>query len=192
MPPRHRRNEKQNVAQPAVRESAGLPVAWLDEAPAGIWFVGCHGGAGTTTLSHTAHEARDGGRCWPIPHTGAVKVVLVAHPDVQGLRTAGAAARQYAEDPRLRARVRLLGLALVSWAPGRLPRHLVQVRQSLRRAFPRIWDIEYMPELRLGESLADMRPPKSLQTLQDDLERMEDDHWADSLRWANQEDGDPR
>ncbi|GAB2857262.1 hypothetical protein GCM10022221_66070 [Actinocorallia aurea] len=192
MPPRHRRSENQNVAPSAAHESGGLPVAWLDEVPTGIWFVGCHGGAGTTTLSRSAHEVRDGGRCWPVPQAGATKVVLVAHPDVQGLRRAEAAVRQHAEDPRLRARVHLLGLVLVSWAPGRLPKHLVHLRQSLRRAFPRIWDVEYIPELRLGESLADMRPPKSLQTLQDDLERLEDDHWADALRQVNQADGHPR
>ncbi|GAB2839352.1 hypothetical protein GCM10022221_43600 [Actinocorallia aurea] len=167
------------------RPHPGLPAREVrDDRAQAIWLVGCHGGAGATTLASLL-GMRDAGRCWPVPQTGRANVVLVAHPDAPGMRAVHVAARQHAEHPALRNGINLLGLVLNSWAPGRLPRDLRQLRESLGAAVPHVWEVEYIGALRLGRQPSEVgRLPRSLRLLRRDLVN---EGWVSSLQSINRE-----
>ncbi len=135
--------------------SGGLPVKEFPvgrphSAQAALWWAGCHGGAGVTTLIAVTGGGRDSGRHWPVLASGAEsKVVLVARTHGGGLRAAQTAARQWASGS-LSAQIELLGLVLVADAPGRLPRPLRDFARLVAGGVPRTWDIEWHEELRLG------------------------------------------
>ncbi len=133
-----------------------LPTLPLGPLPAGSapawWWLGCHGGAGVTTLARGVAGGADSARRWPAPEdpTGRVRVLLVARTHASGLRAAQEAARQWAAGAAP-AGVDLLGLVLVADAPGRLPRPLRELRRLVAGGLPHVWDVPYVEALRVGE-----------------------------------------
>lgn len=112
------------------------------------WWLGCHGGAGVSTLEAVLRRGEDAGRAWPIAaHGGVGRVVLVARTHVSGLLAVQAAARQWAAGGV--PRTRLLGAVLLADAPGKLPNRTRNLVELLSGALPRLWLVPWMDPLRL-------------------------------------------
>ncbi|MFJ2561319.1 MULTISPECIES: DUF6668 family protein [unclassified Streptomyces] len=131
----------------------GLPVREV-QAPARWWWLGCHGGAGVTTLGSVVPGGVDAGRCWPLSAHGRQPVVLVARTHAAGLQQAQLAARQWASG--VLPGVELLGLVLVADAPGRLPPALRDLVRLVSGGVPRTWKISWAEDWRQG------RPPDAI------------------------------
>ncbi|WP_146058910.1 hypothetical protein [Actinomadura rubteroloni] len=133
------------------------------------WFLACHGGAGSTTLYEAIPGGMDAGRWWPLgaPPT-AMRVVLVTRSHAHGLRSAQAAAHQWSRSPELRS-VDLLGLAVIADAPGRRPRPLRDLLELVSGGVPRVWDLPWVEEMRLGTPPAEIQLPAPYLSLAADL-----------------------
>lgn len=154
----------------------GLPVrARAVALPLGRrwWLVGCHGGAGVTTLVRVLGDGVDSARGWPSPGPGVrAPAVLVARTHASGLLRAQSAARQWASGA-LPAGTDLLGLILVPDAPGALPRPLEHLLLVVCGGVPRCWRLPWDEQLRLGD-LKSLPRSGPLRQLSQDLSRLAD------------------
>jgi hypothetical protein len=124
------------------------------------WWVGCHGGAGVTTLTTAiaGQSAADARGHWPAPQRpDLARVVLVARTHFHGLSMAQLVGRQWASGI-VPEGTEVLGLVLVADAPGKLPRPLRELAQLVSGGFPRVWEIPWIEELRRGEAPAPDHP----------------------------------
>jgi hypothetical protein len=134
---------------PAPAEDQRLPKFAIPAADT-LWWVGVHGGAGETTMSHLLPGTRAAGHRWPIPPPPIpTPVVLVARTHGSGLRAAQRAAIEWASG--VVQGVAVLGLVLIADAPGRLPRVLDDFADIVGGGVPRVWDIPWIEEWRRGE-----------------------------------------
>lgn len=132
----------------AVEAVAGLPVAAVEQEPrGGMWVVGAHGGAGTTTLAALLGVG-DAGRCWPLGPSGSTRVVVVARTSAYGIACAQEAAMQWAAGGAPGAE--LVAVAWVADAPGRLPRALAKRLGLVSGAFPLAVRVPWVGAWRLG------------------------------------------
>ncbi|MGW1991382.1 DUF6668 family protein [Embleya sp. NPDC001921] len=130
--------------------------------------MGCHGGAGVSSLAATFPAGVDAGRRWPVPADASVsRVLLVARSHAPGLRAAQFAARQWKSGTV--PRVRLLGLVVVADAPGSLPRPLKDLLRLITGGFPAIWTIPWIEDWRFGRFSPLSRPPAPISRLAKDL-----------------------
>ncbi|WP_327299902.1 DUF6668 family protein [Streptomyces sp. NBC_01197] len=138
----------------------GLPVATAPAGAARWWWLGCHGGAGATSLCAAVPGGAEAGRYWPMATAGGPqhRVVLVARSTASGLQAAQVAARQWASGTL--PGVELLGLVVVADAPGRLPAPLRDLRRLVSGGVPRLWTVPWMETWRLGEPPASAVPPE--------------------------------
>ena len=126
---------------------AGRMLATGGRPLGGFALLGAHGGAGVTSLLRAGLDelAVDANRCWP----QAGPVLLVARTSTSGLEWARDLARQHASG-RAGADVELLGLVLVPDAPGRLPARTAALRDLVRGAFGRTWQLPWLEEWRVA------------------------------------------
>jgi hypothetical protein len=146
-----------------------LPVSAPQPATGpGWWWLGVHGGAGVSTLEQAVPGGRDSGRAWPSSEVPQ-PVVLVARSSANGLKAVQNAAQQWAS--RMVTGVELLGLVVVADAPGRRPRVLRDLVNLVSGAVPRLWEIPWVEQWRLGDPpTAD--PPKECASLARDLSQL--------------------
>jgi hypothetical protein len=145
-----------------------LPGCGPDSVDPAWWWLGCHGGAGVSTLASLITGGADAARAWPDPGFGGpARVVLVARGDVHGLRTALHAVRQWAahEVPP----VELFGVVVVADAPGRLEPEQNEQLARLRAGAGAVWLIPWIEELRIRAPHALRRTPVALTRLTADL-----------------------
>lgn len=125
------------------------------------WFLGAHGGAGTTTLAMCSQGGSevyggDAGHLWPQPSIEIARdVIVVARTTTWGLESAQDAARQF-HTGRVPEGTELLGLVLVADAPGRLPKPLALLRRLVASAYLQTWSVNWHEECRMtgrGEDL---------------------------------------
>ncbi|MGV9383540.1 DUF6668 family protein [Nonomuraea sp. NPDC003707] len=149
-------------AVPAPRR--GLPERPLQPgASAPWWWVGCHGGAGVSTLAVAVPGGREHGRYWPKPRPGErAAVVVVARSHASGLLAAQDAIQQWASGSL--AGVDLLGLAVVADAPGRLPRPIADFITLLSGGVPQLWMLPFVQALRV-DTPHDVRLPRPYRSL---------------------------
>ncbi|UGQ11393.1 hypothetical protein LO772_32140 [Yinghuangia sp. ASG 101] len=152
VPPRRLRPTTPLRSGLARSDSDGLPtrrVAAHVPAPR-WWWVGCHGGAGVSTLDAALAGGADAGGAWPAD-AGPTRhrVVLVARTHLHGLRAAQSAVLQWASGAAPN-RVVLLGLAVVADAPGKLPPRLLDFLTLVSGGVPRVWTVPWMESVRLG------------------------------------------
>lgn len=120
--------------------------------PSLIWAVGCHGGAGVSTLAAQLEHVGDSGQRWPARPNEAPFAVLVARESARGLAAAEAAARQY-HTGHAPGHVQLLGLVLIaaqrkpSKLAGKPDPALRRHRELLVPLFEQIWQIDWHPYL---------------------------------------------
>lgn len=151
--------------QPTVtppETSQQLPT-WAPTAPARVWVVGAHGGAGETTLAHLLEGTATRHR-WPNTHPEP-PVLLVARTHANGLAAAQLAMRAWAaaETPL----IRLLGLVLVADAPGRLPKPLADRAEVLRGGVPHMWHVPWVDAYRL--QVAPTNPPRQVRKVLNEI-----------------------
>ncbi|WP_157254803.1 DUF6668 family protein [Nonomuraea typhae] len=159
----------------------GLPVRPLQPTPDGVglapwWWLGCHGGAGCSTLANVVRRGGNAGRYWPVPPAGErCQVVLIARTHAGGLRAAQVAARQWASGS-LPPDVQLIGLVAVADAPGRLPRPLRELLALVSGGLPRVWQLPWVEALRRGDPPGQVRLPAAYAQLATDLNHITDHH----------------
>ncbi|MGW7514256.1 DUF6668 family protein [Streptomyces sp. NPDC054796] len=124
-----------------------------------------HGGAGVSSLERAISGGRDANRAWPTASTSQ-SVVLVARSTAHGLEAAQHAAQQWAS--RMVTGVELLGLVVVADAPGKRPRLLRDRVRLVSGAVPRLWEVPWVEQWRLGEP----HLPKECTALARDLTRL--------------------
>lgn len=152
---------------PAPDQVDQLPIR-SQPATAGLWIVGVHGGAGESTISKLDADWKATGHCWPGADVrGALPVVAVARTSARGLTAARAAAQQWAAG--MVPSVRLLGLILVSDAPGRLPRPLRDLALIVAGGYPRTWRIPWIESWRLGDTVSSDNSPREVRGMLADL-----------------------
>lgn len=120
------------IQPPAPGECAAV---WDQPVPAstspGLWLLGAHGGAGTSTLCRWIGPAGDAQGRWPGGHgQQSPFVVLVTEESVTALSRAQALVRQYATGGAGDA-AQLLGVVTVARVPGRRPQQVRQRREVL-------------------------------------------------------------
>jgi hypothetical protein len=129
----------------------GVPV------PPTWWWLGCHGGAGVTTLQAALRAGEDACRHWPAQTSPARhSVVLVTRSHASGLERAQAVVRQWAAG--MVPGVDLLGLVVMADAPGRLPKPLRDLLRLVSAGVPRTWHVPWVEEWRRGEPVASHLP----------------------------------
>lgn len=119
--------------------------------PAWLWFIGCHGGAGESTLTGLLPNAGAAEHRWPTHADGSVPaVVLTARTSLAGLLAAQVALRQWAAGDT--PPVRLLGLVLLPDAPGRLPKPLHDLAEVVAGGVRdrKVWHLPWVEAWRTG------------------------------------------
>jgi len=149
----------------------GLPQRRIDVARAtvAVWWVGTHGGAGESTLEQLLEGSRAMSHAWPNTDDDTSElpaVVLVARTSARGLRSAQLAATQWASGS---VPVKLLGLALIADAPGRLPKPLRDFAQIVAGGVPRVWRLPWVEPWRLGNPVSAQTAPNSVTAFLDEL-----------------------
>lgn len=139
-------------------------------APAALWWLGVHGGAGESTLARLVPGARAAGHAWPRPPISGpvpVRLVLVSRSHASGLRAAQKAATHWAAGGV--GEVELLGLVVVADAPGRLPRPLRDLAALVAGGVPRTWHVPWVEDWRLGHDVTPETAPREVRRLIADL-----------------------
>lgn len=158
------------------RPQQGVPAPDLvDQLPlrrvagtADLWVVGAHGGAGESTIAELDDAWAAAAHAWPaVGPGGTAWAVVVARTSARGLLAAKAAAKQWATG--LVPGVDLLGLVLVSDAPGRLPKPLRDLAKVISGGYPRTWQVPWIEVWRLGDDPSVDAVPREVRRLVDDL-----------------------
>jgi len=117
-----------------------------------LWWMGVHGGAGTSTLAGLFPGSVDAGRAWPNPAPPQrAAVVLVARTNSAGLLWASRAAAQWAAG-WVPPSTTLLGLVWVADTPKRA-KELESRRRVISGALPRTWEVPWVEPWRLGHTV---------------------------------------
>lgn len=172
-PPQHPAQQQSPIVQ--VPEQSWPPIQRLGDVLRGggppWWFMGCHGGAGVTTLTAAISGGIDAGRYWPVPDPpAATNVILVARSHAGGLRAAQAAAWQWASGAL--PTVRLLGLAVIADAPGRRPKPLKDLLNLISGGVPCLWELPWVEDLRLGAPPGEAALPPAFAAMAADLQKI--------------------
>ena len=122
-----------------------------------MWWVGCHGGAGVTTMRQLTGLGMEA-RTWPVPPPGwPTSVVLVCRASASGTAAACGWIEQVVER-RLPSGVRVVGLVAVA-ASRRRPARLVVERLKLMRSWlPAVWRVGWVEALLATTELGDVGP----------------------------------
>lgn len=147
--------EKTHVEIPAWGSIAGVPAVDRETLPMqltdyypGVFLVGAHGGAGTSTLAGLTGMF-DFDHVWPVSAPIPNDVIVVARTHMAGLTAAHDAALSLAAGEI--AGVNVLGLVLLADAPGRLPKALSEKARMVSGAYRMSWTIPWIEKWRLGE-----------------------------------------
>lgn len=116
------------------------------------WWLGAHGGAGVTTLTAMIAPSADSRRMWPsgLPEQSGA-VVLVCRTHAEGLERARDLISQFTAR-MVPPSLRLLGLATVADAPGRLPKDLRRLRDLVSSGAQRAWHLPWVEEWRAART----------------------------------------
>ncbi|MER5201228.1 DUF6668 family protein [Streptomyces sp. NPDC002755] len=161
-----------SVPAAIVQAPPTAPRQRSSSSPAGISWVGAHGGAGASTFA-AALGGVDVGHAWPdISQDEPGDMLLLARTHLAGLQAASQALDSL-RTGRHPAGLQLLALVLVADAPGRLPPELWR-RVRVLRAAVRTFNIPWIAQWRVGRpapkapravvDLAALIPPNSRNT----------------------------
>jgi hypothetical protein len=111
------------------------------------WWLGCHGGAGVSTLATWIPGGLDAVRAWPDPRIGGpAPLVLVARDSVHGLRAALCAVRQWAAHDV--PPIELVGTVVIAATPASTLYPIqTDLLEHLRAAIGTVWRIPWIDEL---------------------------------------------
>lgn len=138
------------------------------QEPPRWWWLGCHGGAGATTLATTVHGGWEAFRAWPDPRWGGpTVVVLVCRSHERGMSAASSVIRQWlagATPP-----VTVWGLVIMADAPGKLPKQLSAQRRRLAGTVEHTFTVPWVEPWRASDFSPD-NSPRELTRLRKELD----------------------
>ncbi|MFV2021725.1 hypothetical protein [Micromonospora sp. LOL_023] len=131
-----------------------------------VWWVGCHGGAGVTTLARLVGFGLDFGRSWPIatPTMPRTHVVLVCRASAAGTWAATGAIEQWRR-PGLANVMTLHGLVAVDASPRRPPRIATDRLRLLRGWAPHVWRVGWIDALLAADDPHDIGASPDIEAL---------------------------
>lgn len=143
-----------------------------DEWPP-LWWVGCHGGAGTTTLAALTGLGVDGGTAWPTPEPGQppVRVVLVCRASAAGAQAATAAVEQRKRQAAL-AEIHLLGVVAVAASARKPPRRAAERLRLLAGWAPAVWRVGWVEEYLAADDPGELGVQPDVAALQHAVDRL--------------------
>lgn len=152
-------------------------VAVPQEAVAGgwpaVWWIGCHGGSGASTLARLTGLGRDFAPGWPLfpPAWPIAEVVLVCRASATGVLAATGAVEQWrrrAAPPQARVR----GLVAVAASPRRPPKIVLERLQLLSGWLPALWRVGWQEALLAADDPTDVGTPPDVAALRDSIVRV--------------------
>ncbi len=111
-----------------------------------LWVRGVHGGSGESRIAALCTTWAAADHLWPTLPDAPVLLVARSHAD--GLLAAHRAIAEWAAGSV--PQVRLVGLAVVADAPGRLPRPLLDLQRQVTAGVSRFWEIGWCEPWRFG------------------------------------------
>ena len=137
-----------------------------------LWWVGCHGGAGTTTLAAVTGLGVDAGAAWPTPIPGwpAPQVVLVCRATATGALAATGVVEQWRRQPVLSG-TKILGLVTVEASARRPPRRAAERLQMLAGWIPAKWRVGWVEEYLAADDPRELGIPPDVAALRHALDR---------------------
>ena len=138
----------------------------LSQWPA-VWWVGCHGGAGVSTLAALVGYGLDfGSRGWPMvsPAMPQAHVVLVCRASASGTWAATGAVEQWRRS-RMSSLIRLLGVVAVDASPRRPPRIATERLHLLRGWAPALWRVGWVDALLATDDPRDVGASPDIEAL---------------------------
>jgi hypothetical protein len=129
------------------QQPAAVPpkTAQFERRWSALWLIGCHGGAGASTLAAVGVGFDGGTGRWPATN-GTAGVLIVCRASATGLRAAAhvATAVQRREVP---AGLEVAGLVVVAAQPGREPKIIRERAQLVGGWFPAVWQVPWVSEV---------------------------------------------
>lgn len=133
-----------------------------------FWLVGLHGGAGISTLTAAWPAAGDARRFMPSGHPAqSPYAAVVARTHREGLEHARDFARQVV-CALIPPPIRVLGLVLVPDIDRRPNREMRQLARVVASAYPRCWQVPWVPEWR-NQRPTPENLPRAAARIADDL-----------------------
>ncbi|MFP5316246.1 MAG: DUF6668 family protein, partial [Actinomycetes bacterium] len=125
---------------------------------AALWIVGVHGGAGESTLASLIDDSHATQHAWPVVKDPilAPRVLLVCRSNLTGLQAARRALIEWTSSQS--PDIRLLGLAALADAPGKLPKPLRELAAIIGGGAPRLWHLPWVEAWRTGDTDTDQLP----------------------------------
>jgi hypothetical protein len=122
------------------------------------WWLGCHGGAGVSTLVRLIPGGWDANRAWPDPRFGGpAGVLLVCRSNESGLTAAMIAMRQW-RSGYTPQHVNVWGVVVVADAPGRLPKRLAAMRDRIGGTVQRVFTVPWVEQWRTSAPTLETAP----------------------------------
>jgi hypothetical protein len=157
---------------PALLQVATVPRREVADGWPPMWWVGCHGGAGTTTLRRLTGLGGDMGAAWPAVHESwaTQPIVLVARGTASGLNAAAGVAEQWRR--RAVPGVRVLGLVVVAGSPRRPPKVVTERLKAVGNWVPEVWRVGWVDALLAVDDARDIGVPPDVETVRVALGRI--------------------
>jgi hypothetical protein len=131
-----------------------------------VWWVGCHGGAGVSTLARLAGFGMDFGKGWPLlaPTMPLSQVVLVCRASASGTWAATGAIEQWRRRSGM-SRINVLGVVAVAASPRRPPRIAAERLALLRGWAPQLWRVGWVDALLAADDPRDVGASPDVEAL---------------------------
>jgi hypothetical protein len=131
-----------------------------------VWWVGCHGGAGTSTLARITDLGVNAGRAWPVPEPGwpATNVLLVCRATATGTWAATGAVEQWRRGGTPPG-TQLVGLVAVAASARRPPRVVAERLQLVGGWVPKVWRLGWVEAYLAADDPRDVGVPPDVARL---------------------------
>ena len=132
-----------------------------------VWWIGCHGGAGVSTLASLVGFGLDfGSRGWPMvtPPMPQAHVVLVCRASASGTWAATGAVEQWRRSG-MSSVIRLHGVVAVDASPRRAPRMASERLHLLKGWVPTLWRVGWVDALLAADDPRDVGVPPDIEAL---------------------------
>ncbi|WP_432832718.1 hypothetical protein [Dactylosporangium sp. CA-092794] len=135
-----------------------------------VWWVGCHGGAGATTLAAVTGLGADVGGAWPVAPPGwpPAQVVLVCRATALGVLAATAAVEQWRRGAAPPG-TRVLGVVVVAASARRPPRRALERVRLLAGWVPALWRVRWVEEYLAADNPRDLGVPPEVAAMRHHL-----------------------
>lgn len=133
-----------------------------------MWWVGCHGGAGVSTLARLVGFGLDfGSKGWPLltPTMPTTNVVLVCRASASGTWAATGAIEQWRRRSGMVGTMKLLGVVAIAASPRRPPRIATERLQLLRGWAPEVWHVGWVDALLAADDPRDVGASPDVEAL---------------------------